>query len=270
MRRTSAIAAAILLSITLSLPAQTVFEVISVKPNVSADGPSDPRKSPGRLSWSNVTLRQLIQVAYDVRPYQLIALPDWADSARFDVAATASFPASPQQMNTMLQSLLADRFDLAVHREKRELPVYALVLARRDARLGPGIHAATVDCEAIGTRPLDSGPAQADYAGCAPQMGLTRLKASGFRMSSLASGLMRILDRTVIDKTGLTGTFDIELSWTPEPTMLPNGAPAPASLPGAGPSIFTALEEQLGLKLVSDRGPVDVLVIDRLNRLKPD
>jgi uncharacterized protein (TIGR03435 family) len=215
-------------------------------------------------------LRQLIQVAFGIRPYQLIALPDWADTARFDVAATASFPASPQQMNTMLQSLLADRFDLAVHRDRRELPVYALVLARRDGKLGPGIHAANLDCEAIGAKPLDSGTAQADYAGCTPQMGLTRLKAPGFRMSSLAGGLMRILDRTVIDKTGLTGTFDVELSWTPGPTMVPNGAPAPPNLPSGGPSIFTALEEQLGLKLVSDRGPVDVLVIDRINHPKPD
>jgi uncharacterized protein (TIGR03435 family) len=270
MKQPLAFAAAILLSTSLSLPAQNVFEVISVKPNVSADGPSDPRISPGRFSWSNASLRQLIQVAYGVRPYQLIAMPDWVDTARFDVAATASFPASPQQMNTMLQSLLADRFDLAVHRDRRELPVYALVLARRDARLGPGLHAATVDCEALAAKPLDSATAQADYAGCAPQMGLTRLKAPGFRMSSLASGLMRILDRPVTDKTGLTGTFDVELSWTPEPTMLPNGAPAPANLPGGGPSIFTALEEQLGLKLVSDRGPVDVLVIDGINRLKPD
>src|SRR5262245_37345192 len=118
MRRIPAIAAAILLSTSLLLPAQSGFEVISVKPNVSGDGPSDPRLSPGRFSWSNVTLRQLIQVAYNVRPYQLIALPDWADTSRFDVAATANFPASPQEMNTMLQSLLGDRFNLAVHRDR--------------------------------------------------------------------------------------------------------------------------------------------------------
>src|SRR5262249_48981717 len=131
-----------------------------------------PRVSPGRMSWSNATLRQLIQVGYNVRPYQLVGLPDWADTAHFDVAATASFAASPQQMNTMLQGLLADRFDLAVHRDRRELPVYALVLARRDGRLGPNIHPASLDCESIAAKPLNSGTAQADYAGCAPQMGL--------------------------------------------------------------------------------------------------
>ena len=170
----------------------------------------------------------------------------------------------------MLQGLLADRFELAVHRDSRDLPIYALVLARRDGRLGPSIHPATLDCESIAAKPLDSGTARTDYADCTPQMGLTRLKAAGFRMSSLASGLMRILDRAVIDKTGLPGAFDIELSWTPDPTMLPNGAPAPTNLPSGGPSIFTAVEEQLGLKLVSDRAPVEVLVIDRINRLKPD
>jgi uncharacterized protein (TIGR03435 family) len=171
-------------------------------------------------------------------------------------------------MNRMLQALLADRFNLTAHRDKRELSVYALSLARRDGRLGPGIHPATVDCESTGAKPLDSGAAQADYAACRPQMGLTHLKAPGFHMSTLASALMRLFDRAVVDKTGLPGAFDIELSWTPDPTMLPPGAPPNVSAGGA--SIFTALEEQLGLKLISDRATVDVLIIDRIDRLKPD
>jgi uncharacterized protein (TIGR03435 family) len=269
MKLTSSVALVVLLWTALLFPAQSAFEVVSVKPNVSVDPPSAPRVSPGRFSWSNATLRQLIQVAYEVRPFQLIGLPDWADTARFDVTATASFPASPQQMNVMLQRVLADRFDLSVHRDKRELSVYALVLARRDGKLGPGIHSAAVDCEAIATKPLDSGAAQSDYAGCAPELGLTRMKTPGFHMLGLTRALMRILDRPVVDKTNLTGAFDVELSWTPDPTMLPNGAPSPGVAPG-GPSIFTAVEEQLGLRLVSDRAAVDVLVIDRLNRPKPD
>jgi uncharacterized protein (TIGR03435 family) len=248
-------------------PALKAFDVVSVKPNMSANSPSDPLISPGRFSWMNATLRQLIQVAFEVRPYQLIALPDWADDARFDVSATVNFPASRQEMNTMLQGLLADRFDLVVHRDRQELPIYALVLVRADGRLGPNIHLAAVDCESIGAKPLDSTAAQ-QAAACSPQMGLTRMKAAGFHMSALAGGLMRILDRTVIDKTGLTDAFDIELSWTPDPTMLPNGVPAPTNPSGA--SIFTALQEQLGLRLISDRGPVEVLVIDRINRPKPD
>jgi uncharacterized protein (TIGR03435 family) len=250
------------------LAAQKVFDVVSVKPNVSASGPSDPIISPQRFSWINVRLRQLIQVGYEVRPYQLIGLPDWADSARFDVTATVNFPASRQEMNTMLQSVLADRFDLVAHRDTRDLPVYALVPARADGRLGPNIHPAAVDCEAVNAKPLDSAGAQSAVAACSPQLGLTKLKATGFHMSGLAGGLMRILDRTVIDKTGVTGAFDLELSWTPDPTMLPNGVPAPTN--STAPSIFATLQEQLGLRLISDRGSVDVLVIDRINRPKPD
>jgi uncharacterized protein (TIGR03435 family) len=252
------------------LSAQGSFDVVSVKPNVSGDSPSDPRVSPGRYSWANVTLRQLIQVAYDKRSYQLIGMPEWVGSAHFDVVATTSPTTSPRQMDMMLQSLLVDRFNLAVRPESRNLPVYALVVARRDGKLGPGIRPAAVDCESITAKPLDTGTAQADYAGCMPQMGLARLKATGFRMSVLASGLSRIFDRTVIDKTGLSGAFDLELSWVPDPTMLPAGAPAPTNTPPGGASIFTAIEEQLGLKLASDRAPVDVLVIDRVDRPRPD
>jgi len=270
MKLTSAVALVVLLWTALLFPAQSDFEVVSVKPNVSADAPSAPRVSPGRFSWSNATLRQLIQVAYEVRPFQLISLPDWADTARFDLTATASYPASPQEMNVMLQRLLADRFDLNVHRDKRELSVYALVLARRDGKLGPGIHSAAVDCQAIAAKPLDSVTAQSDYAGCAPEMGLSRMKIHGFQMPGLARALMRILDRPVVDKTNLTGAFDVELSWTPDPTMLPNGVPSAPNVTSGAPSIFTALEEQLGLRLVSDRAPVDVLVVDRINRPKPD
>jgi bla regulator protein BlaR1 len=255
---------------TSLLPAQSTFEVASVKPNVSANGPADPQVSPGRFSWFNVTLRLLIQVAYDVRPYQLIGLPDWANTARFDVAATTSFAASPQQTKGMLQRLLVDRFDLAVHHDRRELAVYTLVLAHRDGRLGPNIHPSALDCESIAARPLDSGTAQTSYDACAPQMGLTRLKATGFRMSGLASALMRIFDRAVVNQTGLPGTFDAELTWTPDPMMMPNGVLLPPNVTSGAPSIFTALEEQLGLRVVSGRGAIDVLVINRLSRLKPD
>jgi uncharacterized protein (TIGR03435 family) len=143
-----------------------------------------------------------------------------------------------------------------------------MVLARRDGKLGSSLHPATVDCVAVSAKPLDSGTAQADYAACAPQLGLTRMKLPGFHMSGFARALMRLLDRPVVDKTGLAEAFDIELSWTPDPTMLPNGVSVPPA--SAAPSLFTALEEQLGLRLVSDRAPADVLVIDRINRLKPD
>ena len=172
-------------------------------------------------------------------------------------------------MYVMLQGLLVDRFDLTVHREQRDVPGYALVLARRDGKSGPNIHPSAKDCESVAAKLLDSAAAQAEYDGCSPQMGLARLKMDGYRVSFLVEGLKRIFEKPVVDKTGLSGTFDMELSWSPDPTLLPTGVPGPRRTTG-GPSIFTALEEQLGLKLVSDRVPVDVLVIDRLSGLKPD
>jgi len=159
-------------------------------------------------------------------------------------------------------------FDLVVHHEQRDLPGYALVLARRDGKLGPNLHSSAKDCESAWAKPLDSAAAKAEYDGCSPQMGLARLKMSGYRISFLVEGLKRIFEKPVVDKTDLSGTFDIEMSWSPDPIVLPTGVPAPPA--ETGPSIFTALEEQLGLKLVSDRVPVDVLVLDHLGSLRPD
>jgi uncharacterized protein (TIGR03435 family) len=248
--------------------AQKTFDVVSVKPNDSVNSPSPLTVSPQRFSWTNATFRQLIQTGYDIRPYELAGLPAWANTSRFDVLATTASPNSPKQMEAMLQSLLADRFDLSVHREQRDIAGYALVLARREGKLGPNIHASAKDCESPSTKPLDSVAAKAELEGCSPQMGLSRLKMSGYRISFLVEGLKRIFEKPVVDKTDLSGTFDMEMSWTPDPTMLPTGVPAPPA--ETGPSIFTALEEQLGLKLVSDRVPVDLLVLDHLSSLRPD
>lgn len=249
--------------------AQKAFDVASVKPNDTVNGPSTPIVSQQRFSWTNATFRQLIQVGYDLRPYQLIGLPAWANTSHFDVMATTGTAASPQQMYAMLQSLLADRFDMAFHREQRELSGYALVLARRDGRLGPNIRPTAKDCEAATAKPLDTAAAKVEYDGCIPQIGLARLRMGGHRIPFLVEGLKRIFEKPVVDKTGLFGTYDMELSWTPDPTMLPTGVSESSVSPG-GPSIFTALEEQFGFRLVSDRVSVDVLVIDHLNRLKED
>lgn len=255
-------------SLATNAAAQKTFDVISIKQNESVNSPSPLTVSPQRLSWTNATLRQLIQTGYDIRPYQLIGMPDWGDSSRYDVAATTASPMPPRQMETMLQNLLAYRFDLSVHHEQRDIPGYALVLARRDGKLGPNMHASAKDCESALAKPLDSAAAKAEYDLCSPQMGLARLKMSGYPIAFLVEGLKRIFEKPVVDKTDLSGTFDMEVSWTPDPTMLPTGVPAPPV--ETGPSIFTALDEQLGLKLISDRVPVDVLVVDHLGSLKPD
>src|SRR6476646_9341536 len=155
--------------------AQKAFEVASIKPDDSVNRPSPLTISTGRFSWTNATFRQLIQVGYDLRPYQLIGLPAWADTSHFDVVATTGAPTSPQQMYVMLQGLLVDRFDLIVHRDQRDVSGYSVVLARRDGKLGPNIHPSAKDCQSAAAKLMDSAAAQAAYDGCSPQMGLTRL-----------------------------------------------------------------------------------------------
>jgi len=174
----------------------------------------------------------------------------------------------------MVRGLLAERFKLAVHKETRELPAYELVVARRDGKLGPQLRPSDVDCAAL----MAAGRARADGPPALPPIGQRvpcsmRLFPGNFtggsmRMAQLAAALGRIpsINRTVVDKTGLTGTFDFDLSFTPEQmpseNLMPPGAPPLPPIDPNGPSLFTALQEQLGLKLESAKGPVPVVVID--------
>src|SRR5437868_4839883 len=148
----------------------------------------------------------------------------------------------------MLQSLLADRFGLIAHKEKRDGQVYALTLARPDGKLGPQLSRSAVDCTALARA---GGPPP--QGACSMRVGNGTLAARSVTMSDIARVLMGSVDRIVVDRTGLEGAYDVDLAWTPNPT--------PDS-PGA--SIFTALQEQLGLKLEAARAPVDVVVIDRI------
>jgi uncharacterized protein (TIGR03435 family) len=162
----------------------------------------------------------------------------------------------------MVRGLLAERFNLAVHREQREMPVYSLVVARDDRRLGPSLHASTTDCASAtaagGAAPqLPSGQLL-----CTTRMSPASINAGGITMARLAQTLSGIVGRVVTDETKLTGTYDLQLAFAPEQPP-PPGAPPPAD-PDA-PSIFAALQEQLGLKLNTRRGLVDVLVIDRVD-----
>ena len=175
----------------------------------------------------------------------------------------------------MLRSMLADRFHLTVHREKREVPIYALMLARRDGKLGPNLRESTVDCTANGSRPLASAaqdPAAQDPSKrcmILPLFGQGKFQARGLHMENLASALNNLVDRAIVDKTGLAGPFELELSWTPDALQLTPGAPGEET-DLAGPSLFTALQEQLGLKLTPERDQAEVLVIDRVDRPTAD
>ena len=278
----------------VSLHAQTpvssgsspAFEVASVKRNNSGDGNITRGMQPGgRLTFINNPLRQLIIAAYQVQPFQVIGGPSWLTTDRFDIVAKAPDGATPDQMNPMLRTLLAERFKLVVHRETREMPVYSLVKARPDGRLGDRLKPAAVDCGPAargrgGPPPTPPGGApgaapgpQGPLMGCRAMISPGRLQIAGQPLAQLASLLANQVGRPIVDKTGLAGAYDIELSFMPEGagrggpvgTPPPGAPPIPAVDPDA-PSLFTALQEQLGLKLESERGPVEVIVIDSVEQ----
>ena len=220
----------------------------------------------------------LIQFAYQIRPFQLEGGPDWMDTASFDIVAKAPgdvpppMPGGPPSPVTlMMRSLLAERFKLAVRRETKDAPIYELVLAREDGRLGPRLSPSTTDCAAIMKASMKPGapapppPMQGDRMLCGGRMGFSRLDMGGFPIDELPNMLGVILQRRVVNRTGLTGSYDLTLMFSPEgiPGIpLPAGFQPPPADPNS-PSIFTALQEQAGLKLVSTRGPVDMLIVER-------
>jgi bla regulator protein blaR1 len=234
------------------------FEVASVKPT----RPDDLRGStygfnPGGLEVTNGTLKGLIQMAYDVPAFQISGGPGWINSERYSISAKTE--AASQDIDRQkriaetrqrLQTLLADRFRLRVHRETKEIPEYTLVIAKNGAKLTEAAQAPERRGEGI-------------RAGCGQMTG-TRAT-----MANLAFALTRQMGRPVLDRTGLEGKYDFQVDWAPDGACAgpPGGAgtdmpPAPSD----GPSIFTALQERLGLKLEATKGPVEVVVIDRVER----
>jgi uncharacterized protein (TIGR03435 family) len=184
----------------------------------------------------------------------------------------------------MLQSLLEERFKLKVHREVREQPIYALVAAQSLGRLGPHLAQSNVDCQAaaVAGRKSPSAPPAPPKPGerpqCGTHMGFGEIRGGARPLTLLASMLAQVVQRPVVDRTELAGGFDFDLRWTPDTLPArPPGTPAdqPFRMNGVeidpnGPSIFTAVQEQLGLKLEATRGPVDVLVVDHVERPTPD
>jgi uncharacterized protein (TIGR03435 family) len=264
------------------------FEVASVRENTNDDGKVMLGIQPGgRFNAHNVPLWDLIRQAYAVQRTQIVGAPDWTETARYDIVAKASdeIPRSGPDMplgplNFMLQDLLADRFRLKAHRETRDLPMYALTFARSDQRLGEGLKVSSVDCAAMarsgggargrGGPPPGFGPGQRPT--CGMRLAPGRIIAGGATIAQLTQMLSQLAQRIVVDKTGLSGAYDIDLTFTPD--RMPQGAPPPGvpmpNIDPNGPSLFTALQEQLGLKLDSQRAPTDVLVIDHVERPTPD
>jgi len=259
----------LLCAAVISAQTSPAFEAASVKPNKSGERGSRLGMSPnGRMTATNASLKQLITNAYNLRDFQVTGGPDWLDVDRFDIAATAGHPilptsgGPPQELFQMVKALLADRFKLVAHAETKDLPVYHLILARPDGKLGPRMHPAAVDCEAMmgrGATPPQTPPGE--MPPCGTRFSEGRLNLRGGLMPQIVRTLAGApgVGRLVMDKTGLAGSFDFDLEFSQDP-----GADA------AGPSLFTALQEQLGLKLETARGPVEVLVIDSATQPGPD
>jgi uncharacterized protein (TIGR03435 family) len=229
-----------------------VYEVVSVKPHqITADGGTWWRTTSDGFSASGIGLENMITTAYGlVMPDQISGLPGWAHSDTFDVEAkmdedtAAAMKALPKPdfkrvYLSMMQSLLADRFQLKVHHETRELPVYNLVIAKGGSKLR---EAATDDKGWM-------------------SMSSKQMSATAVDIHSLTFSLANDVGRFVIDKTGLLGKYDFTVNWTPDDEQ---------ATADSGPDIFTALEEQLGLKLVPAKGPVDTIVVDRIEKPSPN
>jgi uncharacterized protein (TIGR03435 family) len=272
-------------------PETPAFEVASVKVNtttgVAATITSLDVTPGGRFMARNIRLPMLLRMAYGFSVYRMpgqILGPEWMQRERFDIEARSEIDipplrngVPPDALALMLRGLLEDRFNLRVNMESRELPVYALVIARADGRLGSRLRRVDRDCEARSPagasapggsdrrrpdRPTLAWPSEPT---CGEASGQGRLMLGAKPIQRLAQQLSVFVDRVVVDRTGLQENFDIELEWAPasSPTLGPGGVAPPV---GDLPTLFTAVQEQLGLKLESRRDFVPVLVIDRVER----
>ncbi|HEY4084473.1 MAG TPA: TIGR03435 family protein [Bryobacteraceae bacterium] len=240
------------------------FEVASIKPSdPNAKGSSVMTDKAGGLRGENMPIRALVTMAYGIRDFQLSGAPAWLSTERYDIAAkpeaVESAPAVPdshdmsdhqrkirdEQWKERVRNLLADRFGLAIHKEIKEEQIYHMVIAKGGLKL---------------TEVTTPGPRQG--------MSMNTGRAQGFAapMKMLADNLASTVGRPVIDMTGLTGKYDWKLEWTPDPGVAIPGPNTSQQQPldAPGPTIFTAVQEQLGLKLETTRGPVDTWVIDKI------
>ena len=257
-------------------PESQRFEVASIRVNHdSSDRPTLVRpilQPGGRVLMRGQTLRDLILTAYSVRNNQLTGGPAWTGSASFDIEARGPADMSANTARALLRGLLADRFSLEVHAEQRELPIFVMTLTSPDGRLGPQLKPAGAQCVPP-TRPngqpllpaslpkgmVDTVPLMERGAIRCPSIFMPGYaSARSASLEALATELAEMMQRPVVNRTGLTGEFDIELRYAPDLDVVPD--PRGANAPG----LTTGLQEQLGLRLEASRGPVDVLVIDRV------
>jgi uncharacterized protein (TIGR03435 family) len=254
-------------------PARPEFEVASVKPNTSGKNMVMIRPPVGgRFTATNARLKMLIGLAYNVQNFEISGGPAWIDTDGYDIEARAADSnVGIEQLRPLLQALLEDRFQLTIHRETKDVPVYALLPGKNGPKLP---EAKEKGCVAFGPNsppPPPPAPGQPFALPPTPCGGFltapNRMEGGKVSMAQFVRVLANALGRPVIDKTGFTGTFDVHLEFTPEGTAFAGGLPGaavglPQGFDTSGPSIFTAVQEQLGLRLESQKGPVEVLVID--------
>jgi len=257
----------LLAAIGLAQPPPRV-EISSLKLHTGDGRGPEMRGSPGGFSLKYASLRDMIRAAYGVRDFQIAGGPDWIDTDHYDVETKARVP--PSQMHVVVvEAVLKDRFKLKFHRETRELPVYLLTVAKGGPRMR---HSEEGSCTPFdGARmtprfkPGDKPFCGAIKSGISLWLNKT-IDAVGMSVAdALTTFLSNNLNRTVVDKTGLTGKYDIHLEWNRQTANEP-GNPTPSA--DDGPSLITAVQDQLGLKLEPGKGPVEVLAIDRVE--KPD
>lgn len=246
-----AVVVIIVLSLGLAAAAQNAplaFEAATIKPTHAAPGNSSGiTEVKGRMMGRNVTLKRCIRGAYDIPETLIFGGPKWVDEERYDIEATAAGPAGGNNLTIMFQSLLAERFHLAFHREQRQMSGYALVVAKGGLKAQP----AAKDTAARTNASFSGGS----------------IDAQASTMANLAQRLADALRMPVVDFTRMEGRFNFKLSWNPDDAkpLPPNAAGKSLGEP-SGPSIFTALQEQLGLKLESRKVPVEVIVIDQAEK----
>ena len=271
-----ALAAVVAAAATLGAQALPAFDALSVKRNTTnADSGFSAAPAPGQIRLVNVPLHFILLQALGVREHEMVGSPEWAHYEAFDIIGRYPTDAVPVgQQRRMIEQALVERFGLKTHREQRQMPVYRLVMARTDKRLGPRLEPSSVDCQQWFAEKKPQlgagGPSPVAPGGARPAcllMAQRRLITAGTQpISRLARALESMVDRLVIDETGLAGNYNIDLEFAPTIEAGGNAAPNP----DGAPSIFTALQEQLGLRLEADRRPVDVVVIDGIDRPTPD
>jgi len=268
MNRASLVLVCLCLSMRVTAIAQIrpQFEAASLKP-ASPDERATLIAMPtgGRLEIVNMTLKAMIENAYGIQPFQISGGPSWMDADHYNISAKAEVAVKREEVLLRLQSLLADRFKVVVRREVKQLPVYALVMARKDGKPGPGL---TESKKGGCVEPDPANPFAVDQMRLCGNFalgpdGVTLVSAP---IATLTPLLSRVLGRTVLDKTGLTKNFDISIEWTPDQAIAMRPPPDGRPSDSAGGSIFTVFREQLGLAFQAQKGPVEIFEIERAEK----